>query len=34
MARIAQMRAQHPEIKAMADDIITSQAAEIDQLKT
>lgn len=33
MARIAQTRAQHPEIKAMADDIIASQAAEIDQLK-
>ena len=33
MARIAQTRAQHQEIKAMADDIIASQAAEIDQLK-
>ena len=33
MARIAQTRAQHPEIKAMADDIISSQASEIDQMK-
>ena len=33
MARIAQTRAQHPEIKALADDIIKSQISEIDQMK-
>ncbi len=33
MARIAQDRAQHQEIRALADDIVRSQATEIDQMK-
>jgi uncharacterized protein (DUF305 family) len=33
MAKIAQQRAQRPEIKAMAADIIASQDAEITQMK-
>ena len=33
MAKIAQQRAQKPEIKAMAADIITAQDAEITQMK-
>lgn len=33
MATIAQTRAQHQEVKAMAADILRSQAAEIDQMK-
>jgi uncharacterized protein (DUF305 family) len=32
MAKIAQERGEHPEIKQMADDIINVQAAEIDQM--
>jgi uncharacterized protein (DUF305 family) len=34
MAKIAQQRAQHPEIKQMADGIISSQQSEINQMKT
>ena len=33
MARIAQARSQRPEIKALAADILRSQAAEIEQMK-
>ena len=33
MAKIAQQRAEHPEIKAMADAIVAGQAEEIDQMK-
>jgi uncharacterized protein (DUF305 family) len=33
MAMIAQQRAEHAEIKRMADDIIRSQSTEIDQMK-
>ena len=33
MALIAQARAEHQEIRAMADDIIRSQSAEIGQMK-
>jgi uncharacterized protein (DUF305 family) len=32
MAKIAQERGKHPEIRQMADDIINVQAAEIDQM--
>lgn len=32
MAEIAQERAEHPEIKALADDIIATQSEEIDAL--
>lgn len=32
-AKIAQQRAQHDELKSMADDIISSQQAEIDKMK-
>jgi uncharacterized protein (DUF305 family) len=32
MAKIAQERAEHPGVRAMADAIITAQAAEIDQM--
>lgn len=34
MAKIAQERAEHPELKAMAAGMLTSQQAEIDQLKS
>ncbi|AGP41376.1 DUF305 domain-containing protein [Sorangium cellulosum] len=34
MAETAQERAEHPELKAMADDIISAQNQEISQLKT
>lgn len=34
MAKIAKERAQKPEIKQLADAIITSQGQEIDQMKT
>lgn len=33
MAKIAQAKAEHAEIKQMANDIVTSQSKEIDQLK-
>ena len=33
MANLALTRAQHPEITALANDIIRTQAAEIDQMK-
>lgn len=33
MAKIAQQRAQHPEIKQMADGIISGQQEEINQMK-
>jgi uncharacterized protein (DUF305 family) len=33
MARIAQEKAEHAEIKQLADDIVASQSKEIDQLK-
>jgi uncharacterized protein (DUF305 family) len=33
MAKLAQRRAQRPETRAMAEDIIRSQSAEIDQMK-
>ena len=33
MARIAQQRAEHAEIKQMAEDIAKSQSSEIDQMK-
>jgi uncharacterized protein (DUF305 family) len=33
MAKIAQQQAEHAEIKQMANDIVTSQSKEIDQLK-
>ena len=33
MAKIAQEQAEHAEIKQMANDIVTSQSKEIDQLK-
>jgi uncharacterized protein (DUF305 family) len=33
MAKIAQQRAEHPEVKTMADVIISSQEAEIGQMK-
>ena len=33
MAKIAQQRAEHPEIKRMADDIVRSQSSEIDQMR-
>jgi uncharacterized protein (DUF305 family) len=33
MARVAQSRAEHAEILSMADDIISSQSTEIDQMK-
>jgi uncharacterized protein (DUF305 family) len=33
MAKIAQQKAEHAEIKQMADDIVTSQSKEIEQLK-
>jgi len=32
MAEVAQTRAEHPEIRALAEDIIRDQSAEIDQL--
>ncbi|WP_437656574.1 DUF305 domain-containing protein [Sorangium sp. So ce1182] len=34
MAETAQQRAEHPELKAMADDIISAQNQEIGQLKS
>lgn len=34
MARQAQQRAQHPELKKLADDIVKTQQSEIDQMKT
>lgn len=33
MAKAAQQKAEHPELKKMADDIITAQAAEIQQMQ-
>ena len=33
MAKAAQQKAEHPELKKMADDIITSQAAEMKQMQ-
>lgn len=33
MARAAQQKAKHPEIKDMADDIISTQQGEINQMK-
>lgn len=33
MAKVAQEKGEHPEIKQLANDIITSQSKEIDQLK-
>ena len=33
MAKVAQVKAEHAEIKQMANDIVTSQSKEIDQLK-
>ena len=33
MARIAETRAQHAELKALAADVIRSQASEIDRMK-
>lgn len=33
MAELAQERAQHPELRQMADDIVAAQSAEISQLK-
>lgn len=32
MAQVAQTRAEHPEIRALAEDVIRSQSAEIDQM--
>ena len=32
MAQVAQTRAEHPEIRTLAEDIIRSQSAEIDQM--
>lgn len=34
MAKMALMRAVHPELKALAQSIVDSQAAEIDEMKT
>jgi uncharacterized protein (DUF305 family) len=34
MAKLAQEKATHPEIKALAQNIITSQSQEIDQMKS
>ena len=33
MARVAEARAQHPEIKTLATDILQSQGAEIEQMR-
>lgn len=33
MAKIAQERAEHPEIKQMAEDILTTQSSEIEQMR-
>src|SRR4051812_40919559 len=33
MAKIAQEQAEHAEIKQLANDIVTSQSKEVDQLK-
>lgn len=34
MAKMAQERAAHPELKAMADDIVASQSAEIERMRS
>ena len=34
MAKMAQERAVHPELKAMADDIVASQSAEIKRMRS
>jgi uncharacterized protein (DUF305 family) len=33
MAKVAQEKAEHPEIKKLADDIIKAQQREIEQMK-
>src|SRR5262244_1956442 len=33
MAKIAQQRAEHPEVKRLAEEIVRSQSSEIEQMK-